>query len=370
MAEFPTLPKGTVGVHGTAYDLDGFEHPGGDYLLRAYEGRDVTALFETHHLNMPAARAALDRRRAVGSYAFPAAFDFDPYAALRRRAWRLLPTRGSRRASLPFGWLAFGLATHALVLSRVRWDLGTALACALAALANAALGGFGHNALHRLEPAALLLDWNGLSTYEWLHEHVHSHHMYTNTRHDHDALALEPFFAWLPGRRGWLPAWARHPLFASAEIVVAMQGYLGHRMRWRALSDSRAPAWLRLAPCVFLLRTASHAAVQTAWMASSTLLVCIALSGWYFAFLAHLNHVHPRTAGLLPDFAAHQLQHTVDLRVPAPLAPVLLFLDRQRLHHLFPAVDHRRLPALRALVTPCAVPVTLLAGTLRCALQN
>ena len=83
------------------------------------------------------------------------------------------------------------------------------------------------------------------------------------------------------------------------------------------------------------------------------------LGGYYFAFLAHLNHANP-----YPDdrpqppgrrsFLEHQLKHTIDVssRPFGPLTPLaLLYLDRQTVHHLFPSIDHSRLPSVRHLVS-------------------
>ena len=36
-------------VHGQWYDLSSFKHPGGPIMLSLGEGRDATALFESHH---------------------------------------------------------------------------------------------------------------------------------------------------------------------------------------------------------------------------------------------------------------------------------------------------------------------------------
>jgi len=269
------------------------------------------------------------------------------------------------------GWLAYGAA------------------CVASATLNTLAGGLGHNALHGLRPASVLLDWNGLSCYEWLHEHVHSHHMYVNTWRDHDAVAMEPFLNWIAGARrpSLLGSRGKHALYAVGEIVVATQGTIGHRLRWRTLADPVYPWWLRLAPLLFVARAASHMAVQGLLRGGATMLLCMALASYAFSALAHLNHAAPPARGLgtadadaaalddadasfdadnaskaspdgtMVDFVDQQLGNTADILAPAWARPWLLFLDRQTLHHLFPAVDHSRLLQLREPV--CATGAAL-----------
>ena len=53
-------------IHGDAYDLSGFlhEHPGGAAWLRLSAGRDVTELFESHHLRIRKATRRLNAFKA------------------------------------------------------------------------------------------------------------------------------------------------------------------------------------------------------------------------------------------------------------------------------------------------------------------
>ena len=53
-------------IRGVWYDLSGFDHPGGPVALRLSEGRDGTALFESHHYLIPTKRlhAILEKYRA------------------------------------------------------------------------------------------------------------------------------------------------------------------------------------------------------------------------------------------------------------------------------------------------------------------
>ena len=341
------IPKGCVGVHGKVYSVrDLLPHPGGDAFLHATEGTDVTALFETHHLNMERAMNALQTAPVRGTYEQEHAFQFDAYRRVRERMFAMYPTRRSRRmgAAWKVGMYACFLACgcmHAYVLSSFSHpSWGWASTCVACGVVNTMAGGYGHNGLHVLHPSSLALDWNGLSTFEWLLEHVSSHHVYVNTPFDHDAISMEPFVNWLPDRP--VPAWfgkvGEHLIFAVAEVAVAVQGNFVHRTRWRVLVDPRFPAWVRFAPFLFALRVASCILVQGWWFGTCTCVLTLIAAGYLFSLLAHCNH---RYGGdKRPDFAAHQMANTVDL---LPLGPFVMFLDRQRLHHLFPCIDHTRL---------------------------
>lgn len=116
----------------------------------------------------------------------------------------------------------------------------------LSAIANTLLGAYGHNGVHRVHPHALGLDWNGLSSFEWLSEHVISYHPFVNTERDHDALSMEPILAWLPRRPGVCgraqTSWMRHVVYTFSELLVALQGTCVQR---DALEGDRAVALCR-----------------------------------------------------------------------------------------------------------------------------
>jgi hypothetical protein len=345
------VPAYAIGVHGVLYDADALaaRHPGGRLWVELARGTDATELFETSHaLGIARARAWLTALPTHGAYA-PAERAHRPddwrlYARLRARVRRHLLGRGvlrARAAAQPRLWLWIALAAGCH-LALLTWPTSSRVAAALvvaSAAANTVVGAYGHDGVHRLHVSALGLDWNGLSSYEWLLEHVSSHHAYPNTPLDHDAISMMPFVDWDRPRRANLVA---YPLFAVAEIAVAIQGTLGHRCRWRARRTPGCPAWMARAPWLFVLRVASHVACQGLRAGVATFLATSALASAYFAYLAHLNHA-PRAAPTR-CFARWQLRSTADLRPPPWLPPeASLFLDRQRLHHLFPSLPHHLL---------------------------
>ena len=216
-----------------------------------------------------------------------------------------------------FGWCALALLVHVRLIWSRSIDGWHLLLCVVSALLNSICGGYGHNAVHRMEVASLLLDWNGLSAHEWLFEHIISHHPHVNTARDHDAVSMEPLLRWLPEREvAWLgdaqTSLFRHVIYAVGELVVAARGLFYHRLRWRV--DESAPLWLRAGPLVFLARVGSHFCVAEPRVAGATLLVTMSAASYYFSFLAHLSHARgsacQRALLLRPSVSQHA-EHTV-----------------------------------------------------------
>lgn len=345
------IPDDRVGIRGNLYDVEAFDHPGGSTFLTLVRGTDATALFETHHINSKLAERALSALPVTGTYVVQFEYDYTRYSRLRSLALALFPTRASRRMASSlrlWGAVALALVLHGMTLTATVGTTWWATVCLCAAYANSICGGYGHNALHRLEAWAILLDWNGLSCLEWLMEHVQSHHMYVNTRHDHDSISMEPFVRWLPGRPvtffDRLAPVTHHAIYLIAEVAVAIQGNLVHRTRWKTVFDARFPVWLRLAPLVFVIRMFSYVIFQGA-AGLFTALLTLCAAGYIFAYLAHLNHAFDGDGR--PDFVEHQLKNTKDIGAGIK-GEHLLFLDRQTLHHLFPTIDHTLLtPSVR-----------------------
>lgn len=347
-------PSGCVAIHGIVYDARAFAtiHPGGEVWLRACSGQDVTVLFESSHVNHDVARRALDRLPRKGTCGEDRSRQYESYRRLRNEAQRIFPTRESRAMSTTGTlslvlWTGVAFVLHACVLRVAAWSATWLVACLASSFVNSVCGGFGHNALHRLHPYALALDWNGLSSFEWVFEHVVSHHPHVNSAKDHDSLSMEPFLRWLPDRS---PAWlgdaqssfAKHLIYLIAEPAVAFQGFFGHRLRWKAHMYG-APWWMVGGPWIFLMRTASVVAAHGIFEGVATLFVTLAMAGYFFAYLAHESHKVVRSS-VGSDFVAVQTANTEDLHTKA--GSLVLFLDRQVAHHLFPTIDHTQLPRL------------------------
>ena len=355
------IPNNCIGIHGKIYNIDNFNHPGGNTFIEINKGCDVTTLYETHHINYKLANDSLKKLMIVGTYDQKIKYDFKRYYSLREKIYSIFKTKKSRimnnitKYSL-LGYITFGLFLHYKLLqynfSNVQSNLTNFIVfCLFSSLVNSILGGFGHNGIHKLLYSSLLLDWNGLSSLEWLLEHVHSHHMYTNTIYDHDSISMKPFLNWIPsntnsifGHRG------KHIIFLIAELVVPIQGNIIHKFRWSILFNNKYPLWLRLAPFVFVLRILSHIIYQGFLFGLINIIICLIFAGYYFAYLAHLNHVnfnnknHDSLDNI--DFINHQISNTNDLKVNENLSGIFLNLNKQKMHHLFPTIDHSQLNKL------------------------
>lgn len=342
------IPDDCIGVHGVIYKPDDFQkiHPGGSIWIEVCKGTDATALFETMHINNKLAKLHLKKIPAVGTYSVFKKWNFDSYRNLSDKMLSLFPTLHSRQAfryKFAF-WILLGSSLHIALLFQTQLNLNWFLIIVSSSIVNTILGGFGHNYLHKLDASCLALDWNGLSSFEWMLEHIISHHCNPNSEHDHDTISMLPFVDWQTPKFMNLLIF---PLFAIGEIVVAVQGYLGHRCRWYPIWSSNFnektrysyPFWIQFAPFLFIARVLSHFIFQPFVFASITIMGSLSIASFYFSYLAHLNHASQGKETL--DFFKNQLDTTRDLKSKTTLLnDFLLGLDKQTLHHLFPAIDH------------------------------
>jgi len=358
------IPNNCIGIHGKIYNIDNFNHPGGNTFIEINKGCDITALFETHHINYKLANDVLDRLTIVGTYNKKINYDFSRYYDLRKKIFNEFKTKKSRlmnnisKFSL-FGFINLGLFLHYNLLkynfSNIKINLTNLLSflvlCLLSSLVNSILGGYGHNGVHKLLYSSLLLDWNGLSLLEWLLEHVHSHHMYTNTIYDHDSISMKPFLNWIPSNTDSIfSVNGKHLIFLIAELVVPIQGNFIHKFRWSILFNNKYPLWIRLAPFIFILRIFSHLLYQGILFGLINIAICLIMAGYYFAYLAHLNHVNFNNKNYNNlnslDFINHQINNTNDIKIDENLSSIFLNLNKQKMHHLFPTIDHSQLNKL------------------------
>lgn len=338
----PEIPEWGFGIHGKIYHAESFAaiHPGGSAWVRVVRGTDASVLFEMSHIDRQKAERLLASLTPVGDFVCEGSIDFRSHRMLVRRIRSIFPTRESRSChhiAHFYAVLAAAFALHAMLLRiysvfTPQWTVMVGVS----AIVNTLLGGWGHNFLHQMHPGALGLDWNGLSSFEWLLEHVVSHHPRPNTRDDHDAISMLPFVDWL------CPKWSNcaiFPIFALGEVVVAIVGNFGHGCRWKAARFGM-PGWMVAGPLLFWLRLASHIFFQGVWVGTVTMMCCLTTASLYFSLLAHLNHTS-NAPDACRDVILQQIGATDDL-VGLP-APFLLGLDRQVAHHLLPTIDHGKL---------------------------
>jgi fatty acid desaturase len=99
--------------------------------------------------------------------------------------------------------------------------------------------------------------------------------------------------------------------------------------------------------CVYFKR--NHMGVQTWLVAAVSLVSTLAMASFYFSSLVHMSHA--TVASPRGDFLDTQISNTLDISAPALVRPLLLYLDRQVLHHLFPSVDHSKLSRLKPVLS-------------------
>jgi fatty acid desaturase len=349
------IPSNCIGIHGKIYNIDNFNHPGGNTFIEINKGCDVTTLFETHHINYNLAIHKLKNLKEIGTYKPKINYDFSRYHNLRTKIFNLFKkTKSTTMNNISnfflISYIGLGMYLHYKLLqyNLYNLDLYFIPVCIFSSLVNTILGGYGHNGVHKLLYSSLLLDWNSLSCLEWLLEHVHSHHMYTNTIYDHDSISMQPFLNWIPSNKNSIfSERGKHLIFLIGELVVAIQGNFIHKFRWKILFNKRYPLWLRFAPFLFIIRALSHLFYQGLLFGIINLSVCLIIAGYYFSYLAHLNHVniHNKNYDEINnlDFIKHQISNTNDLKINNYLSSIFLNLNKQKIHHLFPTIDHSKL---------------------------
>jgi len=349
------IPDDCVGIRGKIYKIYNFNHPGGNTFLEINKGCDITSLYETHHVNIEESNKELKKLKVWGYYEPVVNYDFNFYNNLRTDVFSLFTTKKSRmmnfstKLNLIF-YIIIGVYAHYKLLKYNYDNINIYFIplCIISALINSILGGFGHNGLHRLLYSTLLLDWNGLSTIEWLLEHAHSHHMYTNTIYDHDSISMQPFLNWIPSKNNSIfNNYGKHLIFLIAELAVSIQGNILHKFRWSILFNKKFPLWIRLSPLIFMIRIWTHILYQGFIFGIFNLILCLSFASYYFSYMAHLNHVNIRNKNHdnLNNvcFIDHQIKNTNDLKINNYLSHIFLNLNKQKVHHLFPTIDHSNL---------------------------
>ena len=101
-------------------------------------------------------------------------WNFNSYRNLSDKMLLLFPTLHSRQAiryRFVF-WVVVGGGLHVTLLSQTQLNFNWLITIISSSIVNTILGGFGHNYLHKLDASCLALDWNGLSSFEYLCSHL------------------------------------------------------------------------------------------------------------------------------------------------------------------------------------------------------
>jgi len=377
LEKLPPHPENLWSINGVYYDLKEFttKHPGGPDFVTSCRGTDCTELFESHHVNIDLVTKMLSKHTSdVTPYErdnTKATFKTDGfYDRVRRRVYNMYPMSENRRTTpeamacligtLICAALVNGMSYYVTPGFTLSWFL-VWLGCTFI---NTLMGGYGHNYCHIAKSSlCCMLDFNGLSAAEWMIEHIQSHHMHTNTELDHDCHSMEPFIHWLPTEHKspfvkGLSFLVQMVIYAIAEMAVPIHGNLVHSFRHKFNLTAHGGslfAWIYPAR-VFSLMLVHGPLLGLFGFVSLSMGASV-----YFASLAHSTHMsHDALAagdlnyrgeeeGL--DWGFSQLATSKDIAavnlpgIPAGMAremsrAILLGLDRQSMHHLFPSIDH------------------------------
>jgi fatty acid desaturase (delta-4 desaturase) len=203
-----TLAPNHVCIDGKVFDLDSFDHPGGD-SIHVFGGNDVTVLYKMIHPHHGPNQYA-QKMKLVGvidKYRCEYSFDSDFGKEMKREVFQIV-RRGQEFGTVGYFFRAF-LYIAFFVAVVYRWTFQTGPSYALAVVFGLAKALIGLNVQHDANHGAAappgrknvwindLLGWGadliGGCKYLWIQKHW-THHAYTNhAEKDPDAFAAEPF---------------------------------------------------------------------------------------------------------------------------------------------------------------------------------
>ncbi|KAF2360549.1 Fatty acid desaturase domain [Trinorchestia longiramus] len=343
-------------IHDKLYDLAGFmdKHPGGRFWIETTRGTDITEAFESAHVN-PAVAQLLPKyyvRDATTKRNSPYTFHENGfYKTLQRKAWQVLSKVGSG-PSLQMRLMMDGQVALfiALVITAATHQSYVVAFCA--GLVLWTVMGTAHNFFHQRDNFRMLyFDLSPLSSSEWRITHALSHHLYTNTVYDFEISVLEPFIHFLPEPHKHVIHKYTTPITCHLTMMLAFvieitKKFAGLCTRSRKFEWPNIMPWIQCALMVVLtgsLRTGLGLYLTMTCTAS-----------FFFAWVGLIAaHHHPDiyhaydTFRSSPDWGLCQLDAVRDkVEATGSLFLVAISFGDHTLHHLFPTVDHSKLPHL------------------------
>lgn len=350
--------EGLWRVHDDLYDLSNWvkNHPGGSEWLTLTKGTDITEAFESHHLSLTAAHLLkhFHVRRATTPRNSPYTFHEDGfYLTLKRRVREQLknsPTGPTFSSTLIIDALCVGALFLAVVAAASSSYITGALSGFLLALTVIAA----HNFFHQKDNFRMYyFDLSLMSSRDWRISHALSHHLYPNSLLDLELSLFEPIFQFLPDpSKKW---WARYgpmlyaPLIYSGmyisqivmRLVLVRKGYMDSLRKEDAISLVIPGLMLLFSGCNF-----ASAVCMWLWiiLVSSFFFGTISLNGAHH----HPDIFHDGDAPRVDrDWGLSQLDTVRDRpAVAKSLFLALTNFGHHTLHHMFPTIDHSRLPQL------------------------
>ncbi|KAA0195901.1 hypothetical protein HAZT_HAZT010026 [Hyalella azteca] len=220
--------------------------------------------------------------------------------------------------------------------------------------------GTAHNFFHQADNFRMFyFDLSPLSSSDWRITHGLSHHLYPNTLYDFEISVLEPFIHFLPEpHKHFLHRYVTpvtcHLTMLLAFFIEIIKRIAGLIIGTRKFEMINVLPW---AQCVvMMLCTGSF---QTGLL---LYLTTICTASFFFAWVGLIAaHHHPEiyhaydTFRSDPDWGLCQLDAVRDkIEVTGSLFLVAISFGDHSLHHLFPTVDHSKLPYLYpALIETC-----------------
>jgi len=222
---FKTLDEPDVWiVHGRKYNLRLFMkiHPGGEFVLRAGKGSDITGLVESYHvfIDREVILQMLDKYEIVDeghrqeplAVAVPADPFHEDLKQMVRDHFKGQP-RGAHKMTYPHlalsgvVWLAMMYFTYLMLVTEAKWTIPVIGLCEWYVGANV-FHDASHNAvvmnprLNRIL-SFIVFPW-GFNVHAWRIQHVVSHHVHTNGHEDVDLFHFSPFMTLKKGE-GTIP---------------------------------------------------------------------------------------------------------------------------------------------------------------------
>lgn len=194
-----------IAIEGVIYDLDGFNHPGGD-IIKMYGGNEVTNIYRMMHPHHKGSQKLKKLKKVGVASDWEREWKFDtPFAReIREEVHKIVP-RGREKAT-PGGFFLIVLKIVLLIVCQSIWVIkgsSVPLAIALGAV-QFAIYSVMHDASHGSisrrtwinDGLALLLDFAGGDKWHWYEQH-YMHHAHANdTRKDPDSFNAEPMVIW------------------------------------------------------------------------------------------------------------------------------------------------------------------------------
>eukprot|EP00658_Telonema_sp_P-2_P052290 TRINITY_DN404_c0_g1_i7.p1 TRINITY_DN404_c0_g1~~TRINITY_DN404_c0_g1_i7.p1 ORF type:complete len:733 (+),score=154.11 TRINITY_DN404_c0_g1_i7:183-2381(+) len=207
------MPKRIAIIRGQAYDITHLDHPGGDIMADLAVGRDCTIMYESSHLRMEVADAALSKLpkldlpklkhhefdKIAEDFSTPGESEF--YQAVRERVRKEVVRGGSRRSVPVWHWaavIASWLACAAWFVQSPGILSGMVLGLTLQWVGTGVQHTANHGGLTKNKTFNWLLGLtNDLSTggssLVWRYHHQVGHHPYCNDHHkDQDVFSSYP----------------------------------------------------------------------------------------------------------------------------------------------------------------------------------